>query len=313
MSIDPKVTIAIPTYNRYEDISQLVQQILSNKNISNRCEILVIDDGSTDRTNEVFCNENFLTESFTYLRNEKNIGYSKTFIRLFKECKTEYILTLADDNLILAQGFDKALECILQYQPSFISSPFLQNKRIAHRNWRRNAPDGKLTLDEFFKCSAHAPGLIFNCNDARKYLNKIDERIQLKCSFSMVYPQVNLALSMLLDHENCRYLSFPIGTENAAHPSGITDASGQSWGSYRSFLKQASDLDEYISTLETHQKKMLVLAAQKYFLSKIIGTSDEEIEKYLLYFLLKRFSSKKILRKIKSPFKIIKNFFKNGF
>ena len=306
----PILTIGIPTYNRPDDLLRLLQQIAGSEVVLKECCVLVIDDGSSG-LNEDFLDEknlplNFLEHKLQYVKNHQNIGYPRTFIRLFEECRTDYLLILSDDNLLLEDGFLKAVEHVKLLRPSFMSSPWMQGGGIAHRTWKRNSPDTVIGVADFFRSSDHAPGLIYECAKAKKYLNAIESRIALRCSFTAVFPQVNLALNLILHEDNCRYFAKPIGTENSLRPSGIKDSSGQDWRTYRSLLRQAADLDEYISTFPaTAEKKKINIGAQKYYLNYFFKLVDPEVEKFFQIFFTNRFLFTKTLSRLKSPLKSI--------
>ena len=304
----PILTIGIPTYNRPDDLLRLLQQIASSELFLKECCVLVIDDGSSGLNEDFLDAKNlpidFLEQKLRYVKNHQNIGYPRTFIRLFEECQTDYLLILSDDNLLLEDGFLKAVEHMKLLRPSFMSSPWMQGSGIAHRTWKRNSPDAVIGVADFFRSSDHAPGLIYDCAKAKKYLHTIENRIDLRCSFTAVFPQVNLALNLLLHEDNCRYFAKPIGTENSLRPSGIKDTSGQDWRTYRSLLRQAADLDEYISTLpSTVEKQKINAAAQKYYLNYFFKLVDPEVERFFQIFFTNRFLFRKMLTRLKSPLK----------
>jgi glycosyltransferase involved in cell wall biosynthesis len=310
----PLLTIGIPTYNRSDDLYHLLKKITDHKIFLKNSQILVIDDGSTDSTKEIFEKENLESSAplntIKFLRNEKNIGYPKNFIRLFQECETDYLLVLADDNVIFEDGFLNAIQVIKSRKPSFLSSPWIQGGKIAHRTWKRGASDGMITISDFFRSADHAPGLIYDCNKAKKYLNEIEKRIASNCSFTSVFPQVNLSLNLFLNEGGCYYTSTPLGAEGSAHPSGIKDALGQSWRTYSSLLRQAADLDEYIATIPTTiDKKIIQISAQKYYMNYFFKVVDPAIERHFQIFLSNQLLFIKPMRIIKSALKKAFRFF----
>lgn len=314
----PILTIGIPTYNRPDDLLRLLKQIEGSATILMECCVLVIDDSSNETTksaiNEQNLSADFIKNKLRYINNEGNIGYPRTFIKLIKECTTEYILILADDNMVFEDGFARAIKNIKLLHPSFMSSPWVQGGAIAHRTWKRGASDCSIGVADFFRSADHAPGLIYNSNKAKKYLSIIEKRISSGCSFTHVFPQVNLALNLLLYENNCHYSSQPIGTENSLKPSGIKDASGHDWRTYRSLLRQAADLDEFLSSISNHtEKKTINVAAQKYYLNYFLKLVEPEVEKFFQMSLTNKFLIKKPWSLIKYPFKLFFNFIRGFF
>lgn len=67
-----KISVIIPSYNRKEFINKAVESVLNQtyKNV----EIIIIDDGSTDGTYELFQQEYKDKHNIIMYKNEKNSG-----------------------------------------------------------------------------------------------------------------------------------------------------------------------------------------------------------------------------------------------
>ena len=90
----PLVSVIMPVYNGEKYIKQAVESVYRQ---GVPLELLVIDDGSTDHTQEVLSVYEG-REDFRYLKNEKNMGAAGSRNRGVKEAKGEYIAYLdADD------------------------------------------------------------------------------------------------------------------------------------------------------------------------------------------------------------------------
>jgi glycosyltransferase involved in cell wall biosynthesis len=91
-----KISIILPTYNGVKYIKKSIESVLS-QSFSN-WELLVINDGSTDNT------ENFIKEytnkdfRIIYFKNENNLGIQKTLNKGLKEAKGDYIARIDDDD-----------------------------------------------------------------------------------------------------------------------------------------------------------------------------------------------------------------------
>lgn len=90
----PRVSVIMPVYNGEKYIRQAVESVFVQKA---SLELLVIDDGSTDRTAEVLA-PYMERADFRYLKNEKNLGAAGSRNRGVKAARGEYVAFLdADD------------------------------------------------------------------------------------------------------------------------------------------------------------------------------------------------------------------------
>ena len=90
----PLVSVIMPVYNGEKYIRQAVESVFS-QNVP--LELLVIDDGSTDKTAEVLTPW-LPRRDFHYLKNEKNLGSAGSRNRGVREAHGKYIAFLdADD------------------------------------------------------------------------------------------------------------------------------------------------------------------------------------------------------------------------
>lgn len=90
----PMISVVMPVYNNREYIRQAIDSVFA-QNVP--LELLVIDDASTDGTEEVLADYKERAD-FRYLRNEKNVGAAASRNRGVREAKGKYIAFLdADD------------------------------------------------------------------------------------------------------------------------------------------------------------------------------------------------------------------------
>lgn len=109
----PKFSICIFTYNRAEYIGASIKSALNQ--VYQNYEIIIVDDGSDDHTEAVV--KSYESSKIKYIKKEHS-GAPKTRNRAIAEAKGEYLVWLADDDMLLPAA--------LQYYAIFLN----QNPRI---------------------------------------------------------------------------------------------------------------------------------------------------------------------------------------
>lgn len=102
------LTIAIPTYNRADYLSENLDAILSQiDNYRNDIEILINDNCSPDNTTEVVRS---LSEKYsfdiTYHRMDSNIGIKANFDDVTSKASGKYLFLMGDDDILSPHFFD---------------------------------------------------------------------------------------------------------------------------------------------------------------------------------------------------------------
>jgi len=93
----PRVTIAIPTFNRAESFLRSAIECALAQSYPN-LEIIIADNCSTDATPEVV--QSYRDPRIRYLRHEENIGPNNNFNVCIAEASGDYFLLFHDDDLI---------------------------------------------------------------------------------------------------------------------------------------------------------------------------------------------------------------------
>lgn len=107
------LSVVIPVYNEETTLESVVSKVLT---ISNLLEIVIVDDGSTDRTPEIGLHLAELYPQIRYIRNNKNAGKTEAL-------KKGFLLTKGD--IVVVQDAD------LEYDPEEITAliePILENR-----------------------------------------------------------------------------------------------------------------------------------------------------------------------------------------
>lgn len=102
----PKITVAIPTFNRCDLIKDAINSVL--KQSYSDFELIVVDNASTDKTKEVV--GKFKDSRIKYFRNKKNIGMMDNWNKCIELSKGEYLTILGDDDKLLPNFLEKSLK-----------------------------------------------------------------------------------------------------------------------------------------------------------------------------------------------------------
>lgn len=126
------LTIAIPTYNRAQDLLLLLQSIQSEFPLAAEAEIevLVISNASTDETDEIAARFAPGIPGFRYVKNDTNIGMVANFVKCLSESSGRYTWMIGDDEFLEPGGLHTVLASIRGYSDkslyifNYSSEPF---------------------------------------------------------------------------------------------------------------------------------------------------------------------------------------------
>jgi dolichol-phosphate mannosyltransferase len=92
------ISIVIPVRNEEESLKALLPSLVSVlKNVDKECEVLIVDDASTDKTADIvgiYCNKCRLIK---LIKNDKRSGQTGCYQKAFKEAKGQYIIRMDGD------------------------------------------------------------------------------------------------------------------------------------------------------------------------------------------------------------------------
>ena len=92
----PKVSVIIPTYNRAHLLGRAIKSVINQT--YKEFEIIIVDDGSTDNTQEVIKKYQEQDKRVRNIRHKKNKGYPEALNTGIKVSKGEYIAFQDDDD-----------------------------------------------------------------------------------------------------------------------------------------------------------------------------------------------------------------------
>ena len=106
MNLQSNVSVVIPTFNRGHTLNRAIDSVLGQTLLPS--EIIVVDDGSTDGTEELISTE---YSSVSYIRSE-NRGVSAARNLGMKAAKSDWFAFLDSDDQWLPHKLEKQFECL---------------------------------------------------------------------------------------------------------------------------------------------------------------------------------------------------------
>lgn len=122
MAIDTKLTVLMPLFNAERYIREAVESILHQN--WRDFELLVIDDGSTDRGPEIVAS--MKDERITLLRNSGNLGVAATLNRGLELARGRYIARMDADDISLPDRLERQVLFMDQHPEIGISGGWVR-------------------------------------------------------------------------------------------------------------------------------------------------------------------------------------------
>ncbi len=109
----PLLSVLIPNYNHAHFLPSALDAMLAQS--YRPIEIIICDDGSTDKSLNVIDSYARRFPEIHYLINEKNMGVIPTLNRLIQEAKGAYIHTASADDIILPGFYEQSMSILERY------------------------------------------------------------------------------------------------------------------------------------------------------------------------------------------------------
>ncbi|HMG83781.1 MAG TPA: glycosyltransferase [Ferruginibacter sp.] len=215
MNHDPVFfSIIIPTYNRAEFIGKTIESIRSQQYAG--YEIIVIDDGSTDNTEEII--KKYAAPNFTYVKRQNE---ERSAARNFGTtlAKGQYINWFDSDDIMFSNHLAEANKMIEKYNaPEIFALPF-QIQKITGKILSRNyfpipTINNKLLEGNYLACNpvfVRADiAMIFPFNEDRILSGSEDYELWIRLSARFPIYCGNTITSALIEH-GARSMNFTTG------------------------------------------------------------------------------------------------------
>ena len=170
------LSITIPTYNRPERISDIINQIIPFQ--SNEIEIIIGDDNPNHNRTENVLRE-IKDPRIKYFRNEKNLGFDANVLKTIEKASGEFIYLLMDDDDVEIESFPWILKKIKKNKNLSQICGIIGDKRPGRKIYftyeDKILKRGSDSILELLFHYPHGSGIILrknaiNLNKARKYI-----------------------------------------------------------------------------------------------------------------------------------------------
>ena len=92
-----KISVVIPVFNELESLPSLVEELKINLNNFKEWEVIFVDDGSSDKSNNWLFKLSNENDNFKLIQFFRNYGKSAALSEGFKNAKGDYIITMDAD------------------------------------------------------------------------------------------------------------------------------------------------------------------------------------------------------------------------
>lgn len=223
------ITLGIPTYNRRSAIVGNLSHLISNQ-ITDLCDILIIDNNSSDGSFDELVSLGAEFERISVLRNEKNIGGCANIIRLFEKCKTDYLIICSDEDYIIQDNLRLLVDILDGDKVGFISPQLYMPRRGLYRGKKVKK---RIKPHEFQLAAGAMSGLVFRIDMCQKLINDNRQELLDKRQW---WPHVLLLAYLLMDDIICLWWDKPLVKVIHKMPGGFAtkgDGMIAAWEQYK--------------------------------------------------------------------------------
>lgn len=194
-----KLTVFTPTYNRANLLPRLYKSLIkqSNKDF----EWLVIDDGSTDLTNELvkgWQDEQEINIRYIYKKNE---GKYKAYNLAIEKTESDLFFCVDSDDYLKSKSVERILDCWYYNESNEISGIIGMKENLEGNLLGTKFPENinrcsLFNLNSKYKCKGEY-SLIYNMNILKKYRFPVFNNEKFMTE-SILYDQIDKKYEMIL-------------------------------------------------------------------------------------------------------------------
>jgi len=195
--LEKKISVCVPAYNRADTIIELYNSFKKQK-YSNK-ELVICDDSTSDvvKTAVLALHD----PEITYIKNKKNLGFSKNLLKSLQSASGEYLVILGDDDIFVdpltlkkyAQVFEAHKDVYYVYANQIqFSEKFEVQYEIRMFDTNRHYPANETNFKKLWLTSIFIGGIGLKNDKALITKAYAQENI--------LHPQVELLGNILVDH-----------------------------------------------------------------------------------------------------------------
>lgn len=111
----PSVTVAVPAYNEEKTLEKTIQSLLNLDYPKDKIEIIIVDDGSEDKTYEI---AKIFSQKYSFVKviHQKNAGKGKALNKAIALSKGEFFGCLDADSFVDPSALKKIISCFYDEQ-----------------------------------------------------------------------------------------------------------------------------------------------------------------------------------------------------
>lgn len=194
-----KLSVIIPTYNRKNRLEKSLAMYTA-ENIS-EIEYIILDNHSTDDTEEYLLSLMEKNQNIKYFRNPQNLGYNRNLYRGYLEATSNWITVLADDDemeygyfydLLSIIENDARDECAIIVSPLKFRVKDNEERIYSKYDSTTRIHKGLDAIKSVYMETGAVPGFTFNKNLINQDVWRLDNSI---------YPQIRIAVYASLKHD----------------------------------------------------------------------------------------------------------------
>lgn len=129
-----KISIVIPVYNSEKTIESLCEQLVKESQSSFDLEVILVNDGSVDKSGEHCENLVKIYKEIVYLELTRNFGEHNAVLAGLHNCSGEYVVVMDDDLQNPPSEVSKLIEAIQSSDFDVVYGEYLEKKHSLFRN-----------------------------------------------------------------------------------------------------------------------------------------------------------------------------------
>lgn len=205
-----KISVLTPTYNRAELLTRLYQSLVENMGKGIQIQWLVMDDGSTDQTEQILAKMKEENKIEIYYQKQENQGKMKALNNLLPQVTGEVMIECDSDDYFKANAFEIIAEYAKQMEEKTYALAFLKEDQNGNNLGNLFEKEKTTMFDLYFKDAEPAEGekvLVFKTSIRKQYRYPLEKNEKFVTE-ARLYHQMDLHYHIIGVNESimvCEY------------------------------------------------------------------------------------------------------------